>query len=153
MKIRIELEENLQEEEIVIRCRELTEEVLQIQKAIVEKEKEFQDILLFKDKTEYYYPLKEILFFETQGDMVYAHTKTESFSTEFKLYALEDFLPDSFLRISKSTIVNLEQIYSITRNVTASSEIKFWDTHKQAYVSRNYYKQLRTKLEEKRMKR
>lgn len=153
MKIRIELDKTAQEDEIIIRCRELSEEILQIQKVITEKEKEYQNILLYKDKTEYYYPLKEILFFETQGDCVYAHTKRESFSTDFKLYSLEAFLPDSFMRISKSTIVNLEPIYSITKNLTASSEIKFRDTHKQVFVSRNYYKQLKLKLEEKRLRK
>ncbi len=34
MKIRIELDENRQEPEIVIHCQELNEEILQVQKAI-----------------------------------------------------------------------------------------------------------------------
>ena len=34
MKIRLEIDEGKEEEEIVIRCRELNEEVLQIQRAI-----------------------------------------------------------------------------------------------------------------------
>ncbi len=153
MRIRIEVEENLTEEEVVIRCRELTEEVLALQRAVTEKQKEFQSILLTRNKTEYYYPLKDILFFETDGDAILAHTKTESFQTELKLYALEEILPRNFMRISKSTIVNLDYIYSITRNLTASSEIRLAGSHKVVYVSRNYYKLLRVKLEEKRMKR
>lgn len=153
MKVRIEINEELKEEEIVIYCNKLTEEVLEVQKVIIEKQKSFQDILLFKDKTEYYLPIKDILFFETHGDNIFAHTKTESFSTTYKLYALEELLPDNFMRISKSTIVNIDHIYSITRNVTASSEIRFLDTHKIVYVSRNYYKKLSMKLEEKRIKR
>lgn len=36
MKIRIELDEQLKEEEVVIRCQSLTEEVREIQKAVSE---------------------------------------------------------------------------------------------------------------------
>lgn len=153
MKIRIEVDEEREEEEVVIRCRQISEEALQLEKSLRRAEKEFQNILLYRNKTEYVVPVREIYFFETESDMVYAHTKKESFLTEMKLYELEDFLPESFLRISKSTIVNVRYIYSITRNVTASSEVKLMDTHKQVYVSRNYYKRLREKIVEMRMRR
>lgn len=153
MKIRIEIDEEQKEDEVLIRCREVNEEILQIEKSLRKAEKEFQEILLYRDKTEYYYPVRQIYFFETEGDAVYAHTGKESFLTEMKLYELMDFLPDSFVRISKSTIVNVRFIYSITRNVTASSEVKLANTHKQVFVSRAYYKQLREKLVEMRMRR
>lgn len=153
MKIRIEVDEDREEEEVLIRCRKVSEEVLQLEKSLRRAEKEFQNILLYRNKTEYYYPVRQIYFFETEGDAVYAHTQRESFLTEMKLYELEEFLPESFLRISKSTIVNVRYIYSITRNVAASSEVKLTDTHKQVFVSRNYYKRLREKLVEMRMKK
>ena len=153
MKIRIEVDEEREEEEVLIRCREINEEIIQLEKSLRRAEKEFQNILLYRDKTEYYYPVRRIYFFETEGDAVYAHTEKESFLTEMKLYELEEFLPESFVRISKSTIVNMRYIYSITRNVTASSEVKLMGTHKQVFVSRNYYKQLREKLVEMRMRR
>ena len=54
------------------------------------------------------------------------------------------------MRISKSTIVNLDHIYSITKNLSASSRVEFYGTAKKAYVSRNYYKALIEKLGERR---
>lgn len=153
MKIRIEVDEEREEEEVIIRCRRVSEEVLQLEKSLRRAEKEFQSILLYRNKTEYVVPIREIYFFETEGDAVYAHTKRDSFLTAMKLYELEDFLPESFLRISKSTIVNVRYIYSITRNVTASSEVRLMDTHKEVFVSRNYYKLLREKLVEMRMRK
>ncbi len=80
-----------------------------------------------------------------------AHTETELFETHKKLYELEEVLGGSFLRISKSAIVNLNRIYAIQRSLTASSEIAFQGTHKRIYVSRAYYKALKEKLEEKRL--
>lgn len=150
MKVRIEIEEELQEEEVVIRCSEMNEQILKIQAAIMEHAGGKQHIALKNGDTEYYLPLEEILFFETENKAVYAHTRDKMLETEYKLYELEELLPGSFMRISKSAIVNLEPIYSITRNLTASSVVEFVHSHKQIYVSRNYYKPLVERLAEKR---
>lgn len=50
------------------------------------------------------------------------------------------------MRTSKSTIVNLDHIYSITRNLTASSMVEFRGSRKKALVSRSYYKLLLERL-------
>ena len=88
----------------------------------------------------------------TEGKLVQAHTADRLYLTDRKLYELEESLPGSFMRISKSTIVNLDHIYSITRNLTASSIVEFYGTAKKVYVSRNYYKALTERLGEKRRK-
>lgn len=108
--------------------------------------------MLFKKETEYYLNLEDILFFETGIQGIEAHTIDDIFQSKFKLYELEEILPGTFMRISKSAILNTNRVYAINRNLTASSIIEFQHTHKQVYVSRNYYKPLKNKLEEKRMK-
>lgn len=107
--------------------------------------------VFYRGNTEYYLALEEILFFETDGDGINARTRDNIYQTKYKLYELEDLLPGCFMRISKSSIVNTNHIYSISRNLTASSVVAFAGTHKQVYVSRYYYKPLVNKLEEKRM--
>ncbi len=153
MKIKIEIEESLEEDEVLIRCRELTEEVSAIQKAVSEVTGAAQKFTFYKGNTEYYLSLNEILFFETDETGISAHTKTDAYQTKYKLYELEDVLPGFFMRVSKSTILNTNHIYSIDRNLTASSVVAFFGTHKQVYVSRYYYKPLISKLEEKRLHR
>jgi len=66
------------------------------------------------------------------------------------LYELEEMLPNNFVRVSKSTILNVNQIYSINRNLTSSSLVQFYKSYKQVYVSRNYNKILKQRLEERR---
>ena len=149
MKIKIEFEENLQEEEIIIRCNSLTEKIQKIQKTLSEVEHTKEKMILFKNETEYYLNLEDILFFETGLHGIEAHTIDNIFQCKFKLYELEEILPGSFMRISKSAILNTNKVYAINRNLTASSVIEFKNTHKQVYVSRNYYKPLKNKLEEK----
>lgn len=149
MKIRIEVSDQV-EDEVIIRCKEITPEIVQLQKNLADQTKKKESIVLFQGDTEYYIDVSQILFFETEGQKVIAHTRTEAYETGKKLYELEELLGNSFQRISKSSIVNVSKIYSIKRNVTASSEIEFLGTHKQIYVSRSYYKALKDRLEEKR---
>ena len=151
MKIRIEIEEGIAEEEVVIRCRGITEQITAIQAALSDVMNITHKFPLCKGNTEYYVPLDKILFFETEGGAVLAHTGEEIYQTRYKLYELENMLPGVFMRVSKSTILNTGHIYSIDRNLTSSSVVAFWGTHKQAFVSRYYYKPLISKLEEKRV--
>ncbi len=153
MKIKIEIDESLSEDEVLIRCRGLTEQVTEIQKAVSEVVNTSKRFAFYRGNTEYYLALEEILFFETDGDGINAHTRDNIYQTKYKLYELEDLLPGCFMRISKSSIVNTNHIYSISRNLTASSVVAFAGTHKQVYVSRYYYKPLVNKLEEKRMEK
>lgn len=153
MKIRIEVDDEIAEEEVLIRCRQLNSEVMKIQKLLEQAAVKSNQFVFLKGETEYYLPNEDILFFETDGGMVYAHTADDVFQVKYKLYELEELLPRAFLRISKSAIVNTDKIYSIQRNLTASSLIAFQHTHKEIYVSRSYYKVLKNKLDEKRLGR
>lgn len=150
MKVRIEVDEQIQEEEIIIKCPLLNETVLQIQQSLNQILTGNKQIVFYKGETEYYFSPTEVLFFETEGCVVNAHTADNVYQVKYKLYELEELLPSYFMRISKSGIVNTHHIYSICRNLTASSIIEFKDTHKKVLVSRYYYKPLKDKLEEKR---
>lgn len=150
MKVRIEIDPDLSEDEVIIRCRRMQEHILKLQQAAVDTEQADSRIILQNGETKYYIPLDQVLFFETEGRNVQAHTAAQLYMTDRKLYELEESLPGSFMRISKSSIVNLDHIYSITRNLTASSIVEFNGTAKKVYVSRNYYKALMERLSEKR---
>ncbi len=150
MKVRIDIQSDLEEDEIVIRCASINETILQIQNLISNFGMATKSFTLLKGDTEYFIPQEQILFFETESKTVVAHTAEKMYETQYKLYELEELLPTYFMRISKSTIVNLNQIYSITRNLTASSKVEFYDSIKKVYVSRNYYKALIDRMEAKR---
>ena len=150
MKIRIEIADNLKEEEIIIRSAGLTEKVQKIQRAITDVIAMEQKLSFYKDETSYYLSLEEILFFETEGNEIQAHTKSNIYGTKYRLYELEEMLPGFFMRVSKSTILNTKQVYAMTKSLTGTCIVEFQDTHKQTYVSRHYYKPLKNRLEEKR---
>lgn len=143
MKIRIDIDQN-NVDEIIIKCKKITNEITDIQNLLKNSNKK---IIFYRDNVEYYLELNNILFFETDGNLVNAHTIDNVFQTKYKLYELEKILPNNFMRVSKSTILNVEHIYSINHSITSSSVVEFANTYKKVYVSRLYYKILKEKLE------
>lgn len=150
MKIRIKIQENLTEEEIIIRTRSLSSEIQNVQRAIADALSAGQRLTLYRGETAYYLPPDNILFFETSGSGVNAHTTDNIYEARYRLYELEELLPGFFMRVSKSTILNIKRIYSMTRTLPSSCVVQFQHTHKQVYISRYYYKPLKERLEEKR---
>lgn len=149
MKVRIEVADELAEDEVLIRCNHVDESIRKIHQYILEQAKSGLKITFYKQNREFYFPLEKILFFETEDEHVYAHTADDVYLIKLRLYELEQQLPRFFTRAAKSAIVNVRQIYSITRNLTSSSLVQFADSHKQVYVSRYYYKELRQRLQER----
>lgn len=151
MKIKIEIDEALAEEEIVIRCRSLDEDVISIQKRITDAVNSRMQIEVTKGDKEYYIMIDEILFFETDADGVVVHTTNQMYKTKYRLYELENLLPGNFVRVAKSTILNATKVRAIHKNITGASEVEFANSNKKVFVSRNYLKLLLAKLEEKRL--
>jgi len=152
MRVKIETVSGLPEAEVLIRCGQLDESIVMLQNYIMEQGNSKRCLPLCRGDTEYYIPVGEIYFFETGGKAIFAHTAEQLFECPYKLYELEELLPGGFMRISKSTIANLDYIYSITRNLTASSMAEFQGSNKSVMVSRGYYKAVLERLRERRLR-
>ena len=146
LKVKIEIDQSAEGCEVTIKCPEVDGAVLELQRLINEAGKLGSRITFHKDDAEYFFPVGNILFFETDGGCIRAHTARDEFEVRYKLYELEELLPAYFMRISKSTIINTREIYSITRNLTGASKVEFTGTHKIVYCSRGYYKALKERL-------
>ncbi len=143
LKVKIEIDPDAKDCEVTIKCSEVDARVLSIQKALSEMGTPGSQISFYKEDSEFFLPLGDILFFETEGGLIRAHTANDEFEAKYKLYELEEKLPSYFLRISKSTILNTHKVYSITKNLAGASKIEFQNTYKIVYCSRNYYKALK----------
>lgn len=151
MKIRTEIDSEIEEFEVVIRGPHLTEELLQLQRILLDVNCEQKQIVFYKEEKGFYFSLKDILFFTTNERQMDAHTRTNVFQVKYKLYELENELPSNFVRISKSTIVNVNLIFSLTKNITSVSTVEFANTYKQVFVSRHYFNVLQNRLESRRL--
>lgn len=153
MKIKIEIDEDLVDEEIVIRCRSLDQETIDVQKRIIDAVNSRMQLEVTKDEKEYFLAVDDIFFLETDFNTVMVHTGKEIYQTKLRLYELEELLPGMFIRVSKSTILNTNKVRSIHKNLTGASEVEFMEGSKRAFVSRSYFKVFMSKLEEKRLKK
>ena len=146
MRIKIEISD--ESEEIIIRCREHDEKIFEIERAIDNVLKGNGEMVLYSSGTEFYVAKSDILFFESEGDKIYAQTAGKRYVTTYKLFELEDLMPSYFVRISKSTIANVKAISSMRREVIGNGEITFKNCERRAYFSRGYFKSLREKIDE-----
>ncbi len=144
MKIRIIENPELADDDVIVECHALTSEIQSwIQKFHTEA------IVVSRDDRDVSLNTDDVLFFETEAESVFAHTSKDSYRTRYRLYELEDKLPNSFVRISKSAIVNINHVAAIERNITSARSIQFFDSHKVVYVSRMYFPNVKKHLDER----
>jgi len=150
MKVSILIDESLTEEEIIIKCPVFNERTSKIQQKILDITSGSAKIIFHKDNKDYYLDVDNILFFEIEDNICYAHTLNDIYLVKYRLYELEDILPKNFVRISKGAIVNINRILAISSSFGGSTLIEFNKSHKQVYVSRRYIKLLKYRLKERR---
>lgn len=148
MKVRMEYISDMETSEIIIRVKEETREIEKLRQEIMNLINKKTNLIFYKDGKEFYFPLSQILFFETESNVVYAHTTNEVYQVKYRLYELEELLPSEFMRVSKSTILNINQIFSVDRTFASFNLVQFYKSHKQVYVSRMYYTNLKNRLRE-----
>ncbi len=147
MKLEVIFSPGTEEETVTIRAKEPSETVSLIENAVNGILNGASPLRLTIRDTEYFIPKSDILYFETDDGVVKAHTADRIFTSDKKLFELEETLPSGFLRISKSCIVNVSKIEAIRKNPLGASEVFLRGTPKKVYASRFYYKLLREKLE------
>lgn len=150
MRIRIEIGEG-NEEEIVLRAPEITEEVREVRQRIADALHSVGEIALQSGDSEIFLPYSEILFFETSGGKICAHTADDCFVCSMRLYELEKLLPSFFVRASKACLLNTSKVFSITRSITGVSDASFVGSSKRAPISRMYYHAVRDKIGQTRL--
>lgn len=152
IKVRIEIDRE-GEEEVIIRCKEITPEVVRLQKLA---ENAFDtgsggEMSLRLGDNEFFVALDDILFFEALDNRTAAHTSDRMYTCSRTLVELSESLPSSFMRISKSCIANIRLISSLHREITGVCEATFNGSIKKVYISRMYYKPFRERLIEIRL--
>ncbi|MBQ9141334.1 MAG: LytTR family transcriptional regulator DNA-binding domain-containing protein [Lachnospiraceae bacterium] len=144
MKITIEVPGPGEEDEIIIRCAALDERMMNLIYAL----KTDQDKLTgyVEDKIVKLLP-KEIYYFESVDNKVFAYTAKGTYEVHKKLYEIEaEYAHTDFLRISKSIIVNVAKIAYLKPIFNGRFEAKLKNDEK-IIISRQYVLELKKKLE------
>jgi two-component system LytT family response regulator len=106
------------------------------------------DSHIFVQKSEKLFnlPVEEIIFLEASGDYTVITTKTDQFVSSSGIGKLEEILnPDTFIRVHRSTIINLNYLKEIERHFNGGMVVKM-QNGKSFPVSRTYAKLIRKKV-------
>ena len=76
---------------------------------------------------------------------MFLQTEEQEFESKRKLYELEIQFPQDFVRVSKSTLVNLNKIVSIQMSKIGATQLVL-DNDVSIHVSRKYLKDLKHHL-------
>lgn len=144
MKITILPKELGEEDEIIIKCDNLDSNLLKLVNSIKNGNTRRS---FYKDSQICLVEEKDILYFESVDDIVFAYTENEVFQTKSKLYQLEDELcKQSFFRANKAVIVNIDKIKNISPAFNGRFEALLKNGYK-VIISRNYVSKLKELLD------
>ncbi len=143
MKITILEKQPDEEDEIIVKCSFLDEDLT----LLLNQLKNGSSKLNFnKDGKIILVEKKDILFFESVDDKVFAYTLEDALETKFKLYELEQILPaKTFFRANKAVIVNINKIKSLSPAFGGRFEAVLKNGYK-VIISRNYVPKLKELL-------
>ena len=143
MKITIETPKDGEEDEIIVRCASLDERLMKLISAL--KTEQIMLAGYMDDKIVKLAP-KDIFYFESVDNKVFAYAGKSVYEVRKKLYEIEEeYAYTDFLRISKSTIVNVAKIAYIRPLLNGRFEAKLKNDEK-IIISRQYVIELKKKL-------
>lgn len=91
-------------------------------------------------------PVEEIIYLEASGDYTIISTKNDQFVSSSGIGKLEEIMnPDTFIRVHRSTIINLNHLKEIERHFNGGMVVKM-QNGKSFPVSRTYAKLIRRKV-------
>lgn len=143
MKLKIEQSDNYNETEIIIHCNCIDEnlhkiiEIIQSSSFVLTAQKDGR-VMHIKPDLVYY--------FESVDDKTFIYCRDEVYSSPMKLYELENILKkSSFVRISKSCILNIDYLESVRPLLNGKYEVLLINSEK-LIINRHYVPDFKKKF-------
>lgn len=143
MKITINTDEKITETEIAIHCRALDTE---IEKIMATLRMLNSQLMVTKDEENHLVDIADIIYVEAVERKTFVYTGEDVFESKLKLYEMEERLcAGSFLRVSKSCLVNLRYIKSLKNDIERKIRLTL-KNGEQIIVSRQYADEMKRRL-------
>ena len=145
MKLEFDINEKYQDDKIIICANKITDELQEfVNKLNNEKNnkiygyKNDKIFILEENKIETIYSENKKVFIRYENGNIY--------ETKKRIYEFENNLPNKFVRISNSEIVNFDKVQNLDFKIVGTIILNFY-TGKYTYVSRRYVKKIKEYLE------
>lgn len=144
MKLRIERIKALCDTEVIIRCSNKAD--VNTEKLIRQLEFYISKVVGYKKGEAHQLSLKDIYYIESVDEKTFFYLEKDVYGTNKKLYEWEEQLKDtSFVRVSKSTIINIDQLKSVRPLLSGRLEATMKNEEKQV-INRHYVPAFRQKF-------
>lgn len=128
---------------VLIRCRAVTEEVREIESFVRSRQGRVTGTL---DSRQYEIALPELYYIESVDGKTFLYTREQVYETPQRLYELEELLrPKHFVRISKSTLLNLMKLRALRPALNGRMSAVL-SSGEELIISRSYVKELKSAL-------
>jgi DNA-binding LytR/AlgR family response regulator len=143
LKVSIEEVDEAQDEEIIVRCHKINDEVLGLIHSIKSSTQMLTGTI---DDEIHRVSIKSIYYFETVDNRSFLYCEKQVYETKMKLYEFQQMTQNSrFFRASKSTIINALKISYVKPSISGRFEA-FMDNGEVLQVSRQYVSDLKKQI-------
>ncbi|OEH93845.1 LytTR family DNA-binding domain-containing protein [Bacillus solimangrovi] len=143
MQIKLFIDEKNKETEVQIHTNAYTNTIDQLMKKLKSTNTEVIDG--YSQQQIYMLKPLDIYFMYSEGAKVYFQTDEDEYESKRKLYELEELFEQDFVRVNKSTLVNVSKISFMEMKKVGMMQLVM-DNGTTAHVSRMYLKALKKKL-------
>ncbi len=137
-KVSIEQVDKAANEEIIIKCHEINDDVLSIVNKLKENDQKANTISGFKGEDIYSIKIKDIYYVEATENRTFIYCADNEYESKLKLYEVDELVRNyKFFRCSKSIILNYSKIECVTPAFNGRFEAKLLNGEK-VIISRQY---------------
>ena len=135
---------DLDNPEVRISYREITEGVKRVADFVRSVD---QTVCCKNNSGEYAIPSSDIYYIESVDKKTIVYCATEVFQSNYRLYEIEELLSHAgFVRVSKSTVLNVEKLTGVKTIVNSKLEAML-SNGERVCVTRKYLKEIKTALQ------
>ena len=128
---------------VEIHCHKLSDEVKEIVAFVKSRQGQLTGSI---EDRQFEIPVRDVFYIEAVDNKVFIYTKNEVYEIKQKLYELEEMLKDKrFLRVSKSTLINLMKVSSIKPALNGRFTAVLY-SGEEMVISRKYVPELKKAL-------
>lgn len=143
MKIVIQTDSSVQETTLSITCKDITPELERLISVFRLADKKLS---AKKNGEVHLIELKSVLYVESLERNTFIYTDDDVYESNYRLYELESMLGEcNFVRVNKSTLLNLNKIKSIKSDIDRRIRVTLENGY-QLIISRSYAEEFKSKI-------
>ncbi|MFC6334633.1 LytTR family DNA-binding domain-containing protein [Paenibacillus septentrionalis] len=146
MKIQLTVNHAIEETEVHIHAKEYNEQIERMMKLLQASQTSHATVLDgYLQQEIHLLKITDIYSIYAEDARVFLQTDEQEYESKRKLYELEEQLAKDFVRVNKSTLVNVHKISSIQMGKIGMTQLLL-DNDATIHVSRKYLKELKRHL-------